>query len=386
MKRSLFFLLCLCVLPVLSQENRFRKTLGKLQAYLDSSAVRKVDTNYIEVPQKPWRIAIREKSDEFNLSMKAELDEKFASEKGYIGVGNQDGDRFSWKMRFNPPIAQAIGFFAGYRGLGIGYSFNLRKKMGRTFSFSSSGTHYGLNFRYRRFSTNSVDVDAIIKENEKLDEIHSSGETPEPVRVRSIILDGYYLFNGKRFSQAAAYSQSVIQKRSAGSLMLGAMFHHSSVDMAKDRNVMFIQLYDDIGKFSIQQIHLGVGYGYNWVPTRGLLVNAMAMPTISVFSKVKTHKYDSNYSIFAEIKDDGHKPIPYDDPSWLDDVKIWKTGIDTKYGNVHFNIDARASITYSWNRYFMNVFGQVNQFKYGFSISDVRLIDWYVRGSFGVRF
>ena len=80
MKRSLYFLLCLCILPVSAQENRFRKTLGKLQAYLDSSAVRKVDTNYIEVPRMPWRIAIREKSDEFNLSMKAELDEKFASD------------------------------------------------------------------------------------------------------------------------------------------------------------------------------------------------------------------------------------------------------------------------------------------------------------------
>ena len=111
MKRSLYFLLCLCILPVSAQENRFRKTLGKLQAYLDSSAVRKVDTNYIEVPRMPWRIAVREKSDEFNLSMKAELDQKFTADKGYVGVGDENGDRFSWKMRFNPPIAQAIGFF-----------------------------------------------------------------------------------------------------------------------------------------------------------------------------------------------------------------------------------------------------------------------------------
>lgn len=375
----------MCILSASAQENKFKRTLNKLQAYLDSSAVRKVDTNYIEVPQKPWRIAIREKTSEFNLSMKAELDDSYAAEKGYICVDDMDGSRFSWKMRFNPPIAQSVGFFAGYRGLGFGYSFNLRKKMGRTLSFSSSGTHYGLNFRYRRFSTNSVYVDAVIKGEEGLNEMHSPGETPDPVDVRSIILDGYYLFNGKRFSQAAAYSQSVIQKRSAGSLMLGAMFLHSSVDMSKDHNAMFIQLYDDIGKFSIQQVHLGVGYGYNWVPMRGLLLNAMVMPTISVFSKVKTHRYDSNYSIYADMKNDGHKPIDYNDPSWLDDVKVWETGTTTKYGNVQFNIDARASITYNWSRYYVNFFGQVNQFEYGFSISSVRIIDWYVRGSFGVR-
>ena len=57
MKGIPVFLLFMCVLSASAQENKFKKTLNKLQAYLDSSAVRKVDTNYIEVPRMPWRIA-----------------------------------------------------------------------------------------------------------------------------------------------------------------------------------------------------------------------------------------------------------------------------------------------------------------------------------------
>lgn len=42
--------------------------------------------------------------------------------------------------------------------------------------------------------------------------------------------------------------------------------------------------------------------------------------------------------------------------------------------------------TYTWNRYFVNVFGQLNRFDYGYTRSDVKLTDWYVRGALGVRF
>lgn len=34
----------------------------------------------------------------------------------------------------------------------------------------------------------------------------------DPIHVNTLIADGYYMFNGKKFSYAAAYDQSVIQK------------------------------------------------------------------------------------------------------------------------------------------------------------------------------
>ena len=42
---------------------------------------------------------------------------------------------------------------------------------------------------------------------------HEEGELFSPVWIRSVYVNGYYVFNGRRYSQAAAYNQSVIQRR-----------------------------------------------------------------------------------------------------------------------------------------------------------------------------
>ena len=67
-------------------------------------------------------------------------------------------------------------------------------------------------------------------------------------------------------------------------------------------------------------------------------------------------------------------------------MKIWETNAQTDFSKVQLNADVRASITYNWNRFFVNIFGQVNNFDYGSSRTNVKLTDWYVRASLGVRF
>lgn len=95
-----------------------------------------------------------------------------------------------------------------------------------------------------------------------------------------------YMFNGRRYSQAAAYSQSVIQRRSAGSLLVGATWYQSSLDFSEPENFAFMLLSDYTGCIKVQQANLGVGYGYNFVPFRGFIVNAMVMPTVSVYNLI----------------------------------------------------------------------------------------------------
>jgi len=391
MKRWVFAMVVCWPLLASGQESRGLKGVWKkFQAWMDSSAVRKVDRNYIEVPERPWRVVLRTKTDEFKMDVDSYFDDEYLEEK--FGHEVDDG-RFQWQQRYNPPAAQSVGFYAGYRGLGFSYSYYLRKKTGRSFSISSTGARYGLNFRLRRFKTNDVHVDAQLYEgDQEVDRVEGDGSSYDDIWVRSVIIDGYYLFNGRRFSQAAAYNQSVIQRRSAGSLMVGAMYHQSSLDLASDRNAAVIQMNGDWGKFSIRQLNLGVGYGYNWVPGRGWLLNAMVMPTVSVFNRVKTHYYDSNYALFyddlSEEDKATHKPFPADleDESWLNDARIWETRTETKYSNLKLNMDARLSVTYNWKRCFVNVFGQFNTFEYGYSRTDVSITDWYVRASFGTRF
>ena len=392
-KSWILALLILCPVFTYAQEGgKLIQAWKKLQVRLDSATIRKYDPQYINVPEKPWRIVLRGRTSDFNMTVNSFMDDEFISQK----LGTEVyGGRFDWRLNFNPPVAQSLGFYAGYRGLGFSYSYYLLKKTGRSLAFSSTGARYGLNFRLRRFSTNDVGIEATIKPHDEPEEsMGGVTSSPDPIWVRSVIIDGYYLFNGRRFSQAAAYNQAVIQKRSAGSLMLGALYHQSSLDLASQKNALMVMLNGDWGKISIRQFDVGVGYGYNWVPARGWLLNVMVMPTVTVYNRIKTRYYDSNYSLFAESETTGnHKPLPSsddedeDDEDILpDDMELWETRTETKFGKVQLNIDTRASITYNWNRYFVNVFGQLNSFDYGSSRTNVNLTDWYVRASFGVRF
>ena len=69
-------------------------------------------------------------------------------------------------------------------------------------------------------------------------------------------------------SYAAAYDQSVVQKRSAGSLMAGAMYYHSTVAYDEGRDAEFIMYMNDIGRMKQYQLSLGGGYAYNLCPAR----------------------------------------------------------------------------------------------------------------------
>lgn len=396
MRKNRWLLLLLAMLTVspqitFAQEgNKLKRALEKLQTHLDSATIRKYDANYIEVPKRPWRLVLRGKSDDFRMKVNSYFDDDFIAEK----TGEEIyGARFDWSLNFDPPMAQSVGFNVGFRGLSFSYSYYLLKKTGRAYSFSSTGARYGLNFRLRRFSTNQMEIDASISglSDEDNEQLKGPGKSPDPIWVRSVIIDGYYLFNGRRFSQAAAYNQSVIQRHSAGSLMLGAMYHQSSLDMATNGNTPLVLFNGDWGKISIRQFNIGVGYGYNWVPGRGWLLNIMVMPTVSTYNRIKTFYYDSNYSIFIDEEKDGKKPLVVNEEEdeedyFPDDMKIWQTYAKTNFSKVELNADVRASITYNWDRFFVNIFGQVNSFEYGSSRTNVKLTDWYVRGSLGVRF
>lgn len=196
------------------------------------------------------------------------------------------------------------------------------------------------------------------------------------------------MFNGKRFSYAAAYDQSSIQLRSAGSFMLGLMWFQTSIDYARPLNALLIQILDGVGRIKLHEGSIGLGYAYNWVPMKNLLINITAMPMLVVYNRTKAYLYESNYDIFlgeGEVSPTGKKYVP-DDDSWQDDITLEETSSITKYGKLSLNIDARASITYNFDRFFLNVYGQVNHWNNKIDNNRIKLTDWYVNASLGFRF
>ena len=377
-----------------SPQHNSTSLMGKLrhvQQILDNKARAKVDPRYIEVPEKPWRVILRYK--ETAVDVDYENDFCFPEDK----------ERLFWELCFEPPVAASVGFWAGYRGTGISYSQSLVKNAGRYFSFSTTGAKYGFNFRLRRFSTDEVTFNAkAYHDGEMIGEQNIHDRIDAPVWIRSTYVNGYYVFNGHHYSQAAAYNQSVIQRRSAGSLLAGATWYQSSFDLSAPENSLFMILSKKVGRIKMHQANIGIGYGYNFVPFRGFVINAMVMPTISVYNHVKVYKYDFNYlplddnvmppESYGQWNSQTHtwangekyKPMDTGD-KYLQDVEVWEIDSDENYGRLQFNVDLRLGIAYNWSNYFIGLQGQFNRFSYKMDETKVILIDGYARVSLGMR-
>jgi hypothetical protein len=233
--------------------------------------------------------------------------------------------------------------------------------------------------------------------------MEKSGHMPAPVWIRSAYLNAYYVFNGRRYSQAAAYNQSVIQRRSAGSFLAGATWYQSSFDNSDLANRLLLFYCNNEKRIKIHQANIGFGYGYNLVPLRGLVINAMVMPTLSVYNRVKVERYDSNYSLTegtGEIDDYGEwnkqthtwangktqKPLGLEKGTdWTDKYDLWGGDSETNYGRIQFNVDVRLGLAYNWKNFFIGAQAQFNRFSYKKGECKVVLIDGYARLALGVR-
>ena len=377
-----------------STKTSFSGRLHQLQQFLDNKARASVDPHYIEVPEKPWRVILRGKETAFILDYENSIEFPDINE------------RADWKLSFTPPVSASVGFWVGYRGTGISFSKSLVKNAGRNYSFSTTGAKYGFNFRLRRFNTDAYTLDATdYQDGKAVSENHFEGNLQAPVWIRSVYINGYYVFNGRRYSQAAAYNQSVIQRRSAGSLLVGATWYQSSYDYSDYQNIGLMLLSHNVGKIKVHQANIGIGYGYNWVPLRGLVINAMAMPTLSVYNRVKAYKFDCNYCLpLPQAPEDDygkwnkdtrrwengatHKPMSISEEEGntvLEQFDFWEIEPETTYSALRLNLDLRLGIAYNWSNYFIGLQAQFNNFTYKSSQSKVNIYDAYARVSLGVR-
>ena len=362
--------------------------LHEVQQLLETRAKAAVDARYIEVPEKPWRVVLRYKENVVDVDYSQSVD--------FPGTN----DHSDWNLCFEPPVASSVGFWVGYRGTGFSYSKALTKNAGRYYSLSSTGAKYGFNFRLRRFNTQDAKISSTDYENGQTTQYDSTLNMPAPVWIRSVYINGYYVFNGRRYSQAAAYNQSVIQRRSAGSFLLGATWYQSSFDYSDIRNFVFMILGHGIYRAKVHQANLGVGYGYNWVPLRGLVVNVMAMPTVSLYNRVKAYKYETNYDLSPKESVDNYGDWNKETKTWANgkthkpilmintsnpQFDYWDVEPEVNHSMFRLNLDLRLGIAYNWRNYFVGAQAQYNNFNYKNDHGKVNIYDAYARLSFGVR-
>jgi hypothetical protein len=346
----------------------------KVGTLIDSMSVRGVDRRYIDAPEKPWQLILRSNVSQTIMSMKSD--------------GLAAGEDYDFNTTFKTVPSQYIGLWAGYRGYGFGYTVNVGGDKGSYLTFGATGGAFGINVRIHSFDSSKpiIDMTSDLLTEEDYEEMKKV-TLIDPVHVNTIFADGYYLFNGKKFSYAAAYDQSVIQKRSAGSLMAGLMYNYTHIDYSDDSNADMIYLMDGLGSVKLWQGSVGVGYAYNWVPARGLLVNVMAMPMLTFVNKLKAFGYETNIEEMMEDPIFWDTTISYEewDKWYYANARIAPMGEQTFNSGLSIGFDGRVSVTYNFGRYFFNAYGQFNNICYHHNSSRGYLNDWFVNGSIGIR-
>lgn len=342
-----------------------------LKHFIDSSAVRGVDRRFIESPKLPWQVIVRSNLNQTDLRMNSAVngEELFFEAQGDI----------QWEPHIRTAPSTYVGIWAGYRGYGFGYSRNVAGDKGSYFSFGITGGSYGANVRIHHFKAKETEMKVSGYMPDWTEESFSY-HLAEPMDVRTVIANAYYLFNGRYFSYAAAYDHSVIQRRSAGSVVASAMYFQSKIDYSSPSNAEMMLWMGDIGRMKQWQASLGVGYAYNWVPARGWLFSAMVMPMLAAFNRLKVWCYDSNYRQLA-LDEEVHDT----DELNPEDYQVWPLEEHVQRSEFKLTFDARFSLTYQWSRCFINSYCQYNRFSFRHDRSKGMLNDWLVYLQLGVR-
>ena len=281
------------------------------------------DTAYITRPQSKWTVMAR-----FNVS-----GAKIETE------GTDHGLHFNSEM--NADKKMTLSMAVSYRGLSLSASLNPAKMMGKyrdyELNFNSYGKRFGFDIIYQDAKNFTGWHD-----HEGMERIELSDGL---LSVKTLNVNAFYVFNSRRFSYPAAFSQSYIQRRSAGSFLLAAsgMGQHATIDWHQEMQL------------KMTNIGIGAGYGYNYVPARGWLLHVSALPTFIVYS---------NTSMTFGGDD---VPLHYHFPEVI--------------------ITGRGAAVYQWSNKFAGLSMVFNFTNIGDEESlSVHNIKWRVRTFFGLRF
>jgi hypothetical protein len=233
------------------------------------------------------------------------------------------------RLNFSPSLGTKLGIYFGWRWIFLGYTFDIEDLFGdnknkpkkKEMSLNIYSSKFSVDLYYRKTgsdfklrSFDNIGIDNPSLENKHFDGLESS--------IKG--LNAYWIFNHRKFSYPAAYSQSTNQRRSAGSFMAGFSYsqHRISFDYEKLPAAILERINPSL-KFShikYSDYSLGFGYGYNWVFAKNWVTNLSLLPGIGY----KKSKIDDN---------------DFRNESWIKDI--------------NFDLITRAGIVYNNAKYFV---------------------------------
>ena len=412
MKRKIIVSLCAVLIASTAMAQEKNNIIGQVKKFADATMVHGVDTNYIKTPEQPWQVSIKSRVAQTDLQMHSTVDGAELFDGGgtmplIMGVGDMATD-----PRIMTRVSTSVGVKVGYKGLSVSYSFPVGGDKGQNLSLRTAGRWYSINLRWHKFKAKNARIhyegaakgrwidnpyaeteDEFFTDWGEAESWDYSEKEPfgSPVKLQTLIFDGCYIFNSKKFSYAAAYTQKTYQVRSAGSPVAGLMAYYADFKYNDARNADLIYFMDNIGRLRQYQVSVGAGYAYNFVPFKGMLISGMFMPMMTIVNRTKINTYSSNFKDVAHehltdyaiaLYEDEDAEFPEVSP---DEYQIESTGSHSRNNRLALNFTGRLSITYNWDRYFINANGQFNNFNYKHSALHGHLNDWFINASVGVR-
>ena len=194
------------------------------------------------------------------------------------------------KLSFSPNPHNKIGLYFGWRWIFLGWSVDIddiyrktnRKNKGTEFDLSLYSSKLGVDIFYRRTGNNYK----IHKIRGFYDEIPSDySEDFSGLKVDIKGLNLYYIFNNRKFSYPAAFSQSTNQRRNAGTFIAGFSISKHNLDFDYQQLPAYIQERMNLGmkvnKIKYTNANISFGYAYNWVFARNCLACLSLTPAIA---------------------------------------------------------------------------------------------------------
>ncbi len=154
----------------------------------------------------------------------------------------------------------------------------------------------------------------------KDDKGHSFFKLPfSGIKMTNFGIDAYYFFNGYKYSQAAAYSFSKIQKKSQGCFIAGFAYCNQDIQldfsMLPDELKPYARQAEQEYRFHYHDYNLLFGYGYNFVLSPHWLYNITVMPGIG-FDHCYEDSQEASAKLFS-LNAHGMTSFTYNNGNWF---------------------------------------------------------------------
>ena len=195
-------------------------------------------------------------------------------------------------MEFDGKVRSGAGFGVGYGNIGLGYGVNIGAddKASRTFNFAIRAHKWGIGVSYYGLNSHAYNEVTIADDTSRFFN-HVVHQTNNPCNIYRVGLDAYWSLNRSKFAYTSAYKCSMVQRRSAGSMLISGNVHLTGMTCAEGDEIFN---NSGIRSYMFLQASAGVGYSHNFVffhrdPTgpkdkglRNLTLNATIFALLSV--------------------------------------------------------------------------------------------------------